>query len=118
MIVERTHSRVETRTFQDFRVQVTVDDRYFAGELGNISETGLCVLVPGRITVRPGVRIRGTVQARHLAVHLEFVGRVAWTAEAVKAGRPCILLGVDFDREIELPPSVIALGMAAAQIDV
>lgn len=114
MIVERTYSRVATRAFQDFRVQLTVDDRYFSGELGDIAEAGLCVLLPGSVRINDGESIRGTVQADRLATALEFSGRVTWTSEAVQGGKPYLLVGIDFEREIELPASVIALGMSAA----
>ncbi len=114
MIVERTHSRVASRTFQDFQAQVTAGDRYFAGELGDIAESGLCILLPGAVRIQDGEAITGTVQSNHLPVSIQFTGTVAWTSEAMKAGKPCLLVGVEFEREIELPPAVIALGMSAA----
>ncbi|MCR9140759.1 MAG: PilZ domain-containing protein [bacterium] len=114
MIVERTYSRVASRTFQDFQVQVTAGDRYFAGELGDIAESGLCVLLPGAVRIADGEEIQGNVQSAHMPIQIQFQGRVAWTSEAVKGGRPCLLVGVAFEREIELPPAVIALGMSAA----
>ncbi|MEQ9363946.1 MAG: PilZ domain-containing protein [Leptospirales bacterium] len=114
MIVQRTYSRVASRTFQDFHAQVTAGDRYFAGELGDISESGLCILLPGAVEIRDGQEIQGTVQSGHLPVKIQFSGSVAWTSEAIKAGKPCLLVGVQFERDIELPPAVIALGMSAA----
>lgn len=118
MIVERSHSRVAPRTFRGFSVQASVDERYFAAELGNISENGLCLLIPGRVKVREHDNIEGLVQASHLNVRLEFNGRVAWTAVATRSSRDLTLIGVEFSEEIELPTSLIALGMAADEFDV
>jgi hypothetical protein len=117
MTVERNHSRIAPRDFQGFDVQVTLGDRYFTGELGNISEEGLCVLLPGTVRASDFDSVRGAIQARHLGVAFDFNGKVAWTSDAVHAGRPCTLVGVDFEQELELPPAVIALGMAVMQAD-
>lgn len=114
MIVERNYSRVASRTFQDFRAQVTVTDRYFAGELGDITESGLCLVLPGGVRVSDGEVIQGEIRAEHLALSMQFAGKVAWTSDGVKAGKPCRLVGVSFDQELELPEAVIALGMSAA----
>lgn len=118
MKVERSRPRIAPKEFADYSVQVTLEDRYFTGKMGNISEEGMCVLIPGSVAVSDsGSAVKGTIQSRQLADTIGFNGSVAWASDAAVANRPHTLVGVKFDRSVELPVSLIALGMSAMHSD-
>ena len=79
MEVERSRPRISPKDFRDFSVSVQVSDETITGYLGNISETGLCLVCPeGTNIPEESSVIHGHVESSRLESPIDFKGRVAW----------------------------------------
>ncbi|MCB1323611.1 MAG: PilZ domain-containing protein [Spirochaetales bacterium] len=114
--IERTLPRISPRDFQDYAVQLRADDRLFPGGLGNISENGMCVVVSGTVSFdREGLLADASIRSAQLSAPLEITGRLVWWAPTEISGEAHTLIGVEFETPIELPASLLALGMSAVE---
>ncbi|MCB1315254.1 MAG: PilZ domain-containing protein [Leptospiraceae bacterium] len=110
--------RIAPRDFQDYFVQVLVDDRLFDAQLGNISETGLCFLLTGLVDFDPDAthKVEGTIRSRRLPESIVFKGNMVWNRQNSAQGEDQTLCGVHFFEQIDLPHALIALGMSAGEV--
>ena len=114
--IERTLPRISPRDFQDYAVQLRADDRLFIGGLGNISEKGMCVIVAGSARFdKEGLLADASIRSAQLDAPLEVAGRLVWWAPTELSGEAHTLIGVEFEKPIELPASLFALGMSAVE---
>lgn len=110
--------RIAPRDFQEYFVQVTIGDRIFDASLGNISETGLCILLVGTVDFNSenGNQAEGTIRSKLLPESLNFTGRTVWTSLSKVNDHTMTLVGINFNNQINLPDTLIALGMSAGDI--
>ncbi len=115
MKTERSFPRVAVREFEDYSVQLLLEDCFYSGMLGNISEKGLCILIPGAVEIPERSRRieRGNILSRYLEERIEFSGDIIWTAPAESHEERLTLAGVEFDAPLELPVQLTAISMAA-----
>lgn len=82
----------------------------FFGILGDLSKEGLCAVIPvndkGEVATEIGAEIQGTILGRDLSEELEFDARVAWQEMTEFRGKHSFLLGIEFSRPVDLPPSL------------
>ena len=112
MATERS-ARIAPKDFREFTVQLHYDDAVSLGHLGNISETGLCIVLPPHVEF-PAEKtlVEGYVMSRRMEDTMEFTGKVAWKALGNVQGTECLLVGVQFHRALELPNTLMALSIA------
>jgi len=110
---ERTHPRIAPRDFEDYSVQILIGDEFFSGPLGNISEVGLCIVVPAQVELPEDAVIdRGSIHGRRLEDPIQFQGKIVWSAPTDALGEPATAAGVEFSREIDLPDALLAVSVA------
>ncbi len=114
MYVERSRTRISPRDFIDYVVSIRIGDAEYQGFLGNISQNGLCVIVPhsGQVDAPAGVSVNGKVVSRRLEVPLAYHGRAAWQSSSQIHNQPHVLIGVEFEDAMTLPDPLLALGMS------
>lgn len=114
MAKERSGPRIAPRDFHDFTVQLHHEDTVSLGHLGNISETGLCIVLPVGVDFpAEKTTIEGYVMSRRIKDTLEFGGKVAWKATSSVEGKECLLAGIQFHGPVELPDALVALSISA-----
>ncbi|MBX7059840.1 MAG: PilZ domain-containing protein [Leptospirales bacterium] len=111
---ERAYPRVSPRDFEDYSVQLLAGDSFFSGMLGNISEDGLCVLIPGNVEIPDDCRQieRGNILSRHLKEPIEFRGDIVWTAPAEGEHEQLTMAGIHFQSALALPESLTARSLS------
>lgn len=112
MATERS-ARIAPKDFRDFTVQLHHEDAVTLGHLGNISDRGLCIVLP------PGVDfpiektpVEGYVLSRRMGEPLEFSGKVAWKAHGTVQGSEYLLAGIQFHTAQDLPDTLMALSIS------
>ncbi|MBI3396379.1 MAG: PilZ domain-containing protein [Spirochaetia bacterium] len=113
MYTERSRPRIAPKDFADYAVNIKLPGLKCDGFLGNISEDGLCAIVPfeGPLGSEPGTEITGEITSRRLAGPLAFQGRLAWVSSSSIHDRPHLLLGIEFKARMDLPDNLLALGL-------
>ncbi len=112
MAIERS-ARIAPKDFRDFTVQLHYEDTVTLGHLGNISETGLCIVLPAGVDFPPEkTLVEGFVMSRRLPTTLEFTGRVAWKARGDVQGEESLLAGIQFHKSVDLPDALMAVSIS------
>lgn len=114
MYVERSRTRISPRDFIDYVVSIQIGAVEYQGFLGNISENGLCAIIPhsGAVDAPAGVSVSGRVVSRRLEGPLSYKGRAAWQSSSQIHNQPHVLIGVEFEKTMSLPDPLLALGMS------
>ena len=80
----------------------------FFGILGDLSQEGLCAVIPldDDITMATevGAEVHGAILGEDLIEELKFDARIAWQEMANFKGKHSFLLGIEFAHAIRLPP--------------
>lgn len=114
MYVERSRTRISPRDFIDYVVSLRIGDVEYQGFLGNISEDGLCAVIPhsGAVEAPIDAPVSGKVVSRRLQAPLAYKGRAAWQSSSQIHNQPHVLIGVQFEKTMTLPDPLLALGMS------
>jgi hypothetical protein len=114
---KRSIERVFPKDFQDFNVHLKLEDITINGTLGNLSEEGMCAIVPGTgesivSALARQKEVSGVIEGRRIKGMLDVKGKVVWTELRHSGEGEMRYLGIRFDENVELPESVIALCMS------
>lgn len=117
-MTERTNRkdrRLAPRDFRDFTVQLHHEDDMVLGNLGDISESGLCIVADDdKVSLpEPRAMVEGYVSSKRLKDSVAFEGRVAWTSIGEVEGKPCAMAGIQFYKPASLPDTLTALSISA-----
>ncbi|MEM7181744.1 MAG: PilZ domain-containing protein [Spirochaetota bacterium] len=107
----RKDTRVYTKDFIDYSTRIEVGGSYYAGILGNISETGICVILPENFPKEEGLEIRGTVHHVALDETIQFTGKTVWTDDYLMENKSRVMIGARFSEKIELPDYLFMLSV-------
>lgn len=111
--MNRTRPRISPRDFEDYSVQMLIGEEFYSGPLGNISEIGLCIVVPGQVEMpEQAVVERGSIHGRYLEHPIQFAGKIVWSAPSEALGEPATAAGVEFSSYTDLPEALLALSVA------
>lgn len=115
LVDQRQRRRYRNFASEDFLVRLKSDGLLLAGRIGDISEHGINVFVPGTDPIRlpaENVRFAGELFGLPLARPLEFQAEFVWQSQSELNGRPCRVIGLRFAEEVELPDAVIAYDLS------
>ncbi|MGJ4788784.1 PilZ domain-containing protein [Leptospira koniambonensis] len=103
--------RFYPRDFDEYIVQVDSGLITLEGKLGNISESGICILMSGEDL--PGsIPIEGSVIERRTGKRLEFLGDVVWKIPKQVDSKRKFLYGIRFRDPLELTESLILINLS------
>ena len=111
-IDNRNATRVYPKDFIDYAVQVESQGFNYNGYLGNVSETGMCGILPLSFTVNKGESIKGHIHHIPLDDHIDFSGKVVWSEEYQFQKKQHVMIGVQFLELVELPDYLFALSLS------
>lgn len=110
MIQQRNKPRVYTNEMNHFEVHLDLGDNGATGYIGDISEEGMCAVVPGDDT--PGFEkdapLTGKIGGSYLPEEMRFEAEVVWQSASEQRGQKVQLLGLKFTKAVDLPDQVIA----------
>ena len=110
MSTQRVKKRIYNKEFVNFTVQLQKDNKNVQGYLGDISDEGMCAILPG-IDIGDfikGDQLTGTLGGKHLREEMRFDARIIWKSEEEVRKEPALLIGLNFNGRIDLPDAVIA----------
>ena len=107
---ERRRPRVYTNEMNHFEVILEAGESRWAGYVGDISEEGMCAVLPGSawVAADEGGILRGRIGGSYLSSELNFEARVVWQSSSEHRGQAVQLVGLQFSGAVELPDQVIA----------
>lgn len=104
--------RIYANDLNQFKLELNLNlagEEFFA-YLGDISEDGLCAIVPmdgdGVLHTDVGAEIEGVLLGKNLEEQMHFQARVAWQDMGNVKGRNSYLVGVEFSSPVYLPAPV------------
>lgn len=114
MAEQRRAQRIINRSLTALEVKLDSGGQDFNGRLGNISEKGLCMLVAGSapIGILPNATVRGTISGDVMQDRLVFKGQARWEDDTDIKSVHYRMLGIEFEKAIDLPDTVLALELA------
>ncbi len=104
--------RVYANALNKFKLELNLNiagEEFFA-MLGDISETGLCAVVPvskgAVLHTEIGADIEGVLLGKDLEEKMHFVARVAWQSMGTVGKQDAYLVGVEFHQPAPIPAPV------------
>ncbi|MCZ8156795.1 MAG: PilZ domain-containing protein [Leptospira sp.] len=106
---ERRLPRISPRQFKDFEVHLDIDGVTLIGQLGNISEEGLCFLgKDDLLSDEVGNPILGTILLSQSNNRIFFEGKVMWVQPTKIRNVEFFLAGIQFNERFNLTDSMLA----------
>jgi len=103
----RKDVRIIPKKFQDYIVRIDLDEITLEGDLGNISDSGLCIIMDNEsLKDEVGSHITGAIFSKPLSEYIDFEGRILWTKE-YPGKETRYLYGVEFDSSIRLTQTLL-----------
>ncbi|MBP9885694.1 MAG: PilZ domain-containing protein [Leptospiraceae bacterium] len=108
----RKADRIFPKDFADYAVQLHTSGENFSGYLGNISETGLCAIMPASFQPEVNEMSEGSVLHWPTGDNMEVAGRIAWKRDYEFQKKPHTMIGMEFSRTITFPEYLLALSLS------
>lgn len=108
----RKSDRIFPKDFADYAVHLNASGENFSGYLGNISESGLCAIMPS--TFQPEINdiSEGSVLHWPTGDNMEIIGRIAWKTSYEFQKKPHTMIGMEFSETIIFPEYLLALSLS------
>jgi len=101
MSLERKFSRISPLRYQDFVVQVLLEEITYLGNLGNVSKDGLCFLSrENDFLEEVGAEVQGTVFWNQKQNHFFWEGKIIWSSPQIIRGEAKFLTGIQFQTPV------------------
>lgn len=119
MIQQRNKPRVYTNEMNHFTVRINdaQSGTEFAGYVGDISEEGICAILPGEAEreFTDQATLQCEIGGSYLPESMAFAARLVWQAAGEQRGESVRLLGLQFQEQVDLPDQVIAALMVSEE---
>ncbi|HBS05355.1 MAG TPA: hypothetical protein DEA96_10340 [Leptospiraceae bacterium] len=111
--MDASDRRSERRAPKDL-AQFTVElDGDVTGYLQNISEHGLCVVLPvDQPAMQAKQMVSGKVMGKGIRLEFPFQGKTVWFSLRKIEQTPYVFTGIEFNVPMEIPESLISLSLA------
>lgn len=108
----RKSDRIFPKDFADYAVHMNANGESFSGYLGNISESGLCAIMPASFKAEVNDTLDGSILHWPTSDNMEISGRIAWKSEMEFQKKPHIMIGMEFSEKFIFPEYLIALSLS------
>lgn len=108
----RKTTRIYPKDFVDYSVTLNYNGTIYKGFLGNISENGLCAIMPSEFQPNANAIIDGSIIYNPLKDELKITGRLAWKTNYEFQKKNTVMIGMEFTSKIKFPEYLIALSMS------
>lgn len=118
MFQERNKPRVYSSEMNNFRVHLDLGGQgVLEGYLGDISEEGMCAILPGGVELQLAKddRIKGSIGGSYLKEDMPFEARFVWQSGSEHQNRTVRQVGLQFVESVSLPDPIIAALMVAGE---
>ncbi|MCR9142853.1 MAG: PilZ domain-containing protein [bacterium] len=108
MLLKRS-PRLYHNVLNKFKLELSLNiaGSEFFGILGDLSEDGLCAVIPvedgSMLATENGGEVHGSILGKDLREELKFDARIAWQEMATFKGKHSFLLGIEFIESVKLP---------------
>lgn len=107
---ERRGIRLKPKEFEEYKVRIDLGELTLEGSLGNISDSGLCVILPeDALLDEVGSEVTGAIHSKIRTEYLDFQGRIAWSN--LSEDEKGYLSGIEFSQTIVLSNHLITKSM-------
>lgn len=108
----RKDTRIYPKEFTDYKIRLDWDELTLEGYLGNISDSGICVILPhDYLKDDIGSTITGAILSHTYEEYFEFQGKIVWTRIEKKGQKSNYILGIQFTEPIQLSGSLLLKSM-------
>lgn len=108
---DRRGIRITPKEFEEFRVRIDLDELTFEGHLGNVSDTGLCVIMnDDSLLDELGTELTGAILSKRSLDILDFQGKIVWTRPH-NSEKSQFLSGIEFNDTIVLNNQLLLTSM-------
>jgi hypothetical protein len=108
----RRATRVYPKDFVDYSVKLEYNDAIYTGFLGNISETGLCGILPQTFIADQNDVVDGSLVFNPLKDEIPISGKIVWKTDYNYNNDKYVMIGMHFVTPITLPEYLMALTMS------
>ncbi len=118
MFQERNKPRVYTSEMNHFQVRLDLGGSgMLEGYLGDISEEGMCAILPGseELQLAKDDRVKGSIGGSYLKDDMPFEARFVWQSGSEHNNRSVRQVGLQFMESVSLPDPIIAALMVAGE---
>lgn len=103
MSSHRKVNRITPKEFEDYRVLLELDELTLEGQLGNVSETGLCIIMDDNSLLDEiGNEIPGIIISKDKKEKISFLGKVVWYKVQKTNNEITHLSGIEFHKPVDL----------------
>jgi|JI9StandDraft_1071089.scaffolds.fasta_scaffold329795_1 hypothetical protein len=112
----RKVNRITPKEFEDYRVLLELGELTLEGSLGNISETGLCVIMnDNSLLDEIGEDISGIVMSKEKKDKVHFTGKILWYKVQKSNNDLTHQSGIEFSSKINLTQALILKNLTSNQ---
>ncbi|MCB1177130.1 MAG: PilZ domain-containing protein [Leptospiraceae bacterium] len=108
----RKATRVYHKDLNHYKVNFSMDGIEYRGKLGNISENGMCAIMPTDFQAPQGSELQGYLLYEPLKEKIEVQGKVAWKTDYEHQNEIQQMFGMEFTGSVEFPEYLMALTMS------
>lgn len=112
MMQNRKAPRIYPKDFIDYAITFGEEGKTSKGFLGNISEGGLCAVMPIDFQVNVDSKEKGFIIHEPSKEKIPFEGRVAWKLEYDINKQPKLMIGLEFSAPLELPEQLMVISLS------
>lgn len=103
MSSHRKVNRITPKEFEDYRILLELDELTLEGRMGNVSETGLCIIMnDNSLLDEIGNEISGIILSKDHKEKIPFDGKVLWYKVQKSNTEITHLSGIEFYKKIDL----------------
>ncbi|MCC5813241.1 MAG: PilZ domain-containing protein [Leptospira sp.] len=111
MKVDRRGIRITPKEFEEYKIRIDLGELTFEGNLGNVSDSGLCVIMnDDSLMDEVDSEITGAILSRKKHDYLDFQGKIVWAKESSSEPRQ-YLAGVEFEETLVLTNELLLKSM-------
>lgn len=108
----RKAPRIYPKDFIDYSIIFDEEGNSSKGFLGNISEGGLCAVMPLEFQASVDTKKKGSILHEPSKEKLPFEGRVAWKLEYEINKQQKLMVGLEFSSPLELPEQLMVISLS------
>ena len=107
----RKSTRIYPKDLADYSVHLKILGDIISGTLGNISQGGLCAIMPESFHLENGLSVEGFLKDNPFQETMPFQGKVAWETEIMLKKIKRKMVGIQFTGSVDFPERLDAISL-------
>jgi hypothetical protein len=108
----RRATRIYHKDLAHYKVNISFNGVNYKGNLGNISENGMCAILPSDFIAPQGSYLKGFLFYEPLKEKILIEGKLAWKTDYEYHNESMVMFGMEFSEQVVFPEYLMALTMS------